>query len=123
MTQTCIDNKKGDMTTHDTITTCDMTQLDKITGDITLSNTMHATNQIAQQLTLHHCDIETLKGCGHAFTVLERETWKLKPGVTEAMEDPKHPRDCKGMTDKEQFLHEKQIKNCDTCKLHQKGAI
>ena len=101
----------------------DMTQLDKVTGDITLTSILTATNQIAQQLTQQHCDIEESKGYGHAWIILENKVWLAKKGVEALVPKQTKPVDFVGTTDAAKFAHKTKQKQSDAFKANEYGAI
>jgi hypothetical protein len=101
----------------------DMSLLDKVTGNITLTKIRLATNQIASALTLHHCDIDESKDYGHAWIILEDAVWLTKNRVTVAVPIPTKPNAFDGTTSAAKFIYKAALKNYTNYKLHSIGAI
>jgi predicted glutamine amidotransferase len=91
----------------------DMSQLDKVTGNITITKIRQATNQIATSLTYHHCEIEESQGYGHAWIILDNGTWLMKNNVTAAVPIPTETPAFTGTTSAKKFIYKAALK-----KLH-----
>jgi hypothetical protein len=100
-----------------------MSQLDKVTGNITITKIRQATNQIATSLTYHHCEIEESQGYGHAWIILEIGAWLTKNNVTAAVPIPTKPQAFTGTTSAEKFIHKAALKTYTDYKTHSNGAI
>jgi hypothetical protein len=74
----------------------------------------HATNQIAQILTLQYGSIEESAGYGHAWIVLENKVWVTKINVAKLVASPTEPKEFIGKTDAEKCKQKELIKQCDT---------
>jgi hypothetical protein len=83
----------------------DMSFLDKVTGDISLTKIRQATYQVATILTLKHCDIDESVGYGHAWIILEDVVWLTKNGVTAVVPIPTKPAAFSGTTSAEKFIY------------------
>jgi hypothetical protein len=101
----------------------EMSQLDKVTGNITLKKINHATNQIANILILHHCEISQSAGYGHAWLVLENNVWLTKTGVTAAVPYPQKPATFAGTTAAHKFIYKEALKTYNDYKTHSNGAV
>jgi hypothetical protein len=101
----------------------DMSLLDKVAGDISLTKIRQAFNQIATALTSHHCDIDQSQGYGHAWIILEDTVWLTKNGVTAAVPIPTKPAAFTGTTSAAKFIYKSSLKNYTDYKIHLIGAI
>jgi hypothetical protein len=101
----------------------ELSQLDKVKGDISLTKIRHATNQIATLLTLHNCDIDESVGYGHAWIVLEQAVWLAKKGVKARVPTPTKPTPFIGTTDAQKFAYKTKLKQYNDYKTHANGAI
>jgi hypothetical protein len=101
----------------------DMSQLDKVTGNITISKIKQATNQIASILTYHQCDIDESQDYGHAWIILENGAWLTKNNVTAAVPIPTKPKPFVGTTSAEKYIYKTALKNYTDYKTHSLGAI
>jgi hypothetical protein len=101
----------------------ELSLLDKVTGEITMTKMRHAINQIATILTLHQCEIPQSAGYGHAWLVLEDEVWLTKAGVTAAVAIPVKPVAFAGTTAAEKFIYKESLKKYNDYKTHANGAI
>jgi hypothetical protein len=101
----------------------DMPLLDKVTGDISLTKIRQATNQIATNLSSHHCDIDELQGYGHAWVILEDAVWLTKNVVTTAVPIPTKPAAFTGTTSAATFIYKSSLKNYTDYNVNSIGAI
>jgi hypothetical protein len=100
-----------------------MSLLDKVTGNITISKIKQATNQIASILTFHQCDIDESQDYGHAWIILENGAWLTKNNVTAAVPIPIKPKPFVGTTSAEKYIYKTALKNYTDYKTHSLGAI
>jgi hypothetical protein len=101
----------------------DMSLLDKVTEDISLTTIRQATNQIATIFTLQHCDIDGALGYRHSWIILEDAVWLTKNGVTDAVPIPRKPAAFSGTTSADKFIYKAALKNYTDYRIHSNGAI
>jgi hypothetical protein len=102
-----------------------MSQLDKVTGNITITKIRlaTATNQIATSLAYHHCEIEESQGYGHAWIILENGAWLTGNNVTAAVPISTKSPAFTGTTSAEKYIFKAALKNYTDYKTHSNGAI